>query len=82
MNDGHPTPMTSAQFCKMMKESGDEYIVRDGKVKDSEWMDGKFIAMNLPSIHSLSLTLPSLTMYSSPDSFIILQNCADVIGVG
>ena len=43
MNDGHPTPMTSAQFCKMMKESGDEYIVRDGKVKDSEWMDGKFI---------------------------------------
>ena len=43
MNDGHPTPMTSAQFCKLMKESGDKYIVRDGKVKDSEWMDGKFI---------------------------------------
>ena len=43
MNDGHPTPMTAEQFCKLMKESGDKYIVRDGKVKDSEWMDGKFI---------------------------------------
>ena len=42
-NDAHPTPMTSAQFCTMMKESGDKYIVRDGIVKDSDWMDGKFI---------------------------------------
>jgi hypothetical protein len=42
-NDGHPTPMTSAQFCKMMKDTDDKYIVRDGKVKDSAWMDGKFL---------------------------------------
>ena len=43
MNDGHPSPLTSAQFCKLMKESGDKYIVRDGIIKDSEWMDGKFL---------------------------------------
>ena len=43
INDGHPTPMTSAQFCSMWKDSGDKYIVRDGVVKDSEWMDGKFL---------------------------------------
>ena len=42
-NDGHPTPMSQAKFCEMMRESGDKYIVRDGIVKDSEWMDGKFI---------------------------------------
>ena len=43
INDGHPTPMTSAQFCSLWKDSGDKYIVRDGVVKDSEWMDGKFL---------------------------------------
>ena len=42
-NDGHPTPMTSAQFCKMMKDVDDKYIVKDGLVKDSGWMDGKYL---------------------------------------
>jgi len=44
-NDGHPKTQTQAQFNKFMKESGDGYIygLRGGKVKDNNWMDGKFI---------------------------------------
>ena len=42
-NDGHPTPMSQTKFCEMMKQSGDAYIVRGGKVKDNDWLDGKFV---------------------------------------
>ena len=36
-------PMTSSKFCEVIKGSGDEYILRDGKVKDNEWLNGKFV---------------------------------------
>jgi len=44
-NDGHPTPMSQANFNKFLKESGDGYMygLRGGTVKDNDWMDGKFI---------------------------------------
>ena len=42
-NDGHPVPMTQAKFCEVIKGSGDAYILRDGKVKDNEWLNGKFV---------------------------------------
>ena len=42
-NDGHPVTMSAEKFREFMVTAHNGYIVRDGKVKDNNSWDGKFM---------------------------------------